>query len=883
MYRLLCAGLLVLTVPTFATAQAPSLKEARQRLLRGNVEEAITAYEALAKDPKQKPAAVLGLSQAYQGQGDYDRALAVVESALKGAANQPDLLARKAELLHLRGRWDEAEKAAETVLEADKQHPLARFVRAQVYRDRGDLKKADSEFRWFTRLYNDTDIKEPEVLLLVGLAAAEYSRWHKDLADQFEFIVNEICNGALKIDKDYWPAEVLAGMLLLEKYNRPDAEAAFDKALTINPSAPEALVGKGLLEHERMELKDAEGYAEKALKTNPKLPAALRLMADVHLFSGDVPAALKELERARAVNPRDERTLGRVAACLHLQRKQADFDALVKEVTKHNPTPGVFFHELGERLEERRRYEAAEGFYKKAVELHPRLAWPQNSLGMLYMRMGKEKEAGDVLTKAFELDPFNVRVSNTLKVLKHLGKYETIRTEHFELRYDPKNDKALAHYLAEFLEGVYADLARQFDYRPKGPILIEVFNTHEMFSGRTVALPDLHTIGACTGRMFAMVSPNGKRNGRPMTPFNWARVVRHELVHIFNLEQTHFLVPHWLTEGLAVINEGFPRPQEWNEMLLEKVPAGEVLNLDTIDLGFIRPRSPAEWHLAYCQSQIYVEYLKKQYGEKSVGEMLAAYGDGLDTGAAIARVCKVDKAEFEKGYRAFLDEVVRGIKSKPPEKAMTFTQLRDAHQKDPGDLDLKARLAEAYYGRDKGMARKLAKEVQAAQPRHALASYVLARLALAAGDGEEGLKLLEGGLDRNNPEPKVLKELGKLYYNASQFEKAADLFELARKAEPYQREWLVELARVYAQTGNRDKHIVVLEELVPTDADDFSNRLRLARMLTEAGRNDTAEVYARQALEINFKDADAQELYEKVLRAQNKKAEADHFREILEK
>ena len=65
-------------------------------------------------------------------------------------------------------------------------------------------------------------------------------------------------------------------------------------------------------------------------------------------------------------------------------------------------------------------------------------------------------------------------------------------------------------------------------------------------------------------------------------------MLRHELVHIFNLEQTSFQVPHWFTEGLAVINEGFPRPQQWNQLLLERVPAGDLMNLDNIDLGFIR-------------------------------------------------------------------------------------------------------------------------------------------------------------------------------------------------------------------------------------------------------------------------------------------------------
>ncbi len=881
MKRLISVCLLVLCLPALAAAQSSSLKSARQRLLRGNVEEAASAYEALLSDPKLRVAAAVGLSRAYEAQGDYDRALTAVETALKADAGHADLLARRADLLFERGRWAEAGQAADAALAVEKQHLLARWVRARLLRDKGDVKKADSEFRWFARVYNETTVKDADDLLLIGLATTEYSRWHKDLADQFNFIINEIYGDALKADKDFWPAEYHAGMLLLEKYNRPEAEDAFDKALKINPTAAEALVGKALIKLERFEFKDAESLAERALKINPKLPEALRVVADVHLFAGDFPAALKDLEIARKVNPRDERTLGPVAACLYLQRKKADFDALVAEVTKQNPTPALFYHELGERLEQRRWYDDAETYYKKAVELHPALAWPLNSLGMLAMRLGREKEARALLDKAFALDPFNVRVSNTRKVLTHLDRYETLKTDHFELKFDPKNDRALAHWMAGYLEDIHADLSKQFDYQTQGPILIEVFSTHEMFSGRTVALPDLHTIGACTGKMIAMVSPHGKRNGQKMHTFNWARVVRHELVHIFNLEQTHYLCPHWFTEGLAVINEGYPRPQSWNELLLERVPKGELMTLDTIDLGFMRPRSPLDWHMAYCQSQLYLEYLKKQHGDKVVGEMLAAYRDGLDTAAALKKVCKVEKADVEKGYKAYLDEVVKGIRAKPPEKAASFTQLRDTVRKNPNDLDAKTRLSEAYLTRDKAEARKLAKEVVAARGEHPLANYVLARLALAAGDGEEALKLLETVKDAR--EPKVLRELGKLYYNSSQFDKAGAVLELGRQVEPYERHWLVELARVHAQTGDRDKQIAVLKELVPTDADDFDNRKRLAKMLLEAGKNDEAERYAKQALEIDFRDKETQEIYEKALRAQNKKGQADGFREILEK
>src|SRR5262249_61644678 len=117
-----------------------------------------------------------------------------------------------------------------------------------------------------------------------------------------------------------------------------------------------------------------------------------------------------------------------------------------------------------------------------------------------------------------------------------LDKYATIKTPHFHLRYDAKNDAVLARFMAKYLEDIYAELAEQFQYRPKGPILVELFSKHEMFSGRVVALPDLHTVGACTGKMMAMVSTQDQSHVVPK-PFDWNRVVRHELVHIFNLEQ----------------------------------------------------------------------------------------------------------------------------------------------------------------------------------------------------------------------------------------------------------------------------------------------------------------------------------------------------------
>ena len=89
-------------------------------------------------------------------------------------------------------------------------------------------------------------------------------------------------------------------------------------------------------------------------------------------------------------------------------------------------------------------------------------------------------------------------------------------------------------------------------------------------------------------------------------------------------------------------------------LLADKYNSDDLLNLDNILLGFIRPRSPLQWQQAYLQSLLYVEYLTKTHGEKAIGKMLAAFAAGMETGPALEKACNVKKDVFEKGYREFL-------------------------------------------------------------------------------------------------------------------------------------------------------------------------------------------------------------------------------------
>lgn len=870
---------LIFALGSVAALQKPAdpLAEARQRLQRGNYEEARAGFEALLKTGKHGPAAAAGLALAWRAEGDNSKALAALEDGLKASPDHPDLRAQRADLFHSLGQWDDASKDAEAVLAKNEKHFLARWVRARLLRDKGEMAAADKEVRWFVREYSEAEnadkpIKDADTLLLIGQAGAENALWN-NRPQQFSFILNELYRDALKYDPDSWQAENLAGRLLLEKHNRADAVEAFDKALKINPKAAEALIGKGLLALDTFDLKDAESFAEQALKVNPKHPEALRLKANVLLAGGDLGGAERLLGIAKIINPRDEATLGLLAACFHLQNKPEAVAKLQKEAESFDAKPAVFFHELAAALESRKQYAKAEECYRKAAELRPMLPAARAGLGMLLMRTGQEGEARKTFEAAIKADPFNVRVSNSLRVLKHLDEYRTVETPHYVLKFDEKTDKVMAAFLADLLEETHAEYKKQFAYEPPGKVLIEVFSTREMFSGRTIALPSLPdaAAGACSGRVVSFPSPVAKGG----QPFNWARVVRHELTHAFNLIQTDYHVPHWLTEGLAVRSEGGEKPLQWMAVLREHHATGQLLNLDNITMAFVRPRSPDDWPLAYCQALLYVEYTTKAHGEGAIAALLDAYRSGAGTAAVLKTALGVQQDDFETGYRKYVDEVAKATGAKRRnEKVLTFAELEAAHKKMPDDANIMARLAAEYVRRNKPMdAKKLVDAALAKEKGHALASVVKARLLARDKDEAGALKVLEEAAAENPDDSRVLLALGKAYLESGQAEKAATPFERGRKLAPLDGDWLTELARIYASLKKDTELRSVLFEMAGRDPDDLSVRVKLARMSLKDKPAD-AERFARDALFIDVMHEEARDLLLEALRKQKKDAEA---------
>ncbi|NIP85706.1 MAG: hypothetical protein GTO03_09140 [Planctomycetales bacterium] len=435
------------------------------------------------------------------------------------------------------------------------------------------------------------------------------------------------------------------------------------------------------------------------------------------------------------------------------------------------------------------------------------------------MRLGEETEARAALEKAFQVDMGNVRVKNSLEVLDVLATYETLETEHFLIRFDPRHDKLLARYMAQYLEEVYPQLCDWMGYEPPGKSLFEVFhrakNTsgHGWFSARMVGLPHIHTIGACAGKMVALVSPNDMDK-----QFNWARVVKHELVHVINLQQTNFQIPHWFTEALAVYDEGYPRPPNWDQMLVRRVPAGKMFDLQTINLGFIRPSTSEDWQMAYCQAELYAEYMVARFGPQALARLLDAYADNLDTPTAIPRALGVSMEEFERGYAAHLTQLVAQLTTTASAPPQPFQELTQAVEDDPRNPDLLAALADAYLRRKAyPQAGKLAGQALEIQPRHQAATYVRARLQLLVGDQEGVVPMLEKALDPAAPHAPLLRLLAGLKYKAEAYERAVELYQLGRERFPRDPGWTKLLARVHLKTDDHQRLRPLLAELARHD------------------------------------------------------------------
>ena len=841
------ATMTAVTVLTLAAAGAARAQDARANLLRGNYAEAVEQYRALPDDRAAERA--VGVAQCQTAQGRYDEALKSLAAAGEPTA---EIMTQRAIALRERGDLADALAAVEQSLRLRPDDPQSRWVRLELWEAGGRHDDAVAESAWFVRHYNDARPTAAEELYFVARGAAAYAQWNQ-APDQFDFILNTLLPDALAADERYWPVLWYSGQLLVEKYNLTEGVPDLKKAATLNPQATPVLVSLGQAAYGRYAYQEARQFADQALAVNPKEVDALLLRADVEIADHRTADARDFLDRAIAVRPHDEQVLGRRAAFLSLTQRPEEADKLEQDVLSRNAAPGVFHEAAAAVLDRRRKFLRAETAYRKAVAAAPWRTDALNGLGMTLMALGEETEAKEVFAKARTLDPYHVRVANMSKVLDHLAEYRTIESDHYLVMVHPEADAVLGRYMSDYLERQHPVLVERFGYEPPEKTRIEIMKDHKWFSGRAVGLPSVGTVGACTGKVVALASPTALKNS-----FNWARVLTHEVTHIITLQQTGFDIPHWYTEALAVLSEESARPQQWNRLLRERVPARKLFDLSNLNYAFIHPDTPDDWQFAYCQSMLYARYMMQRFGEGSLARLLDRYGRGDETPAAIETAFAVPLADFEAGYRDYLDELVAGLSESEEQPLPSFAEAEKAYRKDPRDAAVCGALAYHHYRRENlGKARQYADEAKAVEPHQPLAAYVLSRMEYGIGNVERALVLIDEVRETHPLDERLLQLRAAIDFRRGDYEAAESLFATVRDRDPLNQKWVEALAKIYLKTGRTDRLRTTLADLARLDVDDLPVRQKLAALAADAEDWDEAAEWADQCLHIDVKDAAA--------------------------
>ena len=592
----------------------------------------ITSSKLKDLKPDQLADAALVKAAALQALGRWDEAIA----ALSGEKVADDLAVqvRRAEVLSQMNRNGDAAALLKQVLQKHPDSIPAHYWLGYVCEQAGDIPDATEQYSWFVaepqRFLRKWELHErlpvfdkAEEVTTIGHALdrwATLTQAYRNNPNLDRTILSLFVKAFDDIDRDYYPARLAAAEYFLSHDQTEDAVEQLKAVLSANPNELRALrlMGKIMLGQFDFDTTDRVIAAIRKIdrdSLDADLLDARNLMAQRRPEDAE-PSNQKVLSK----QPNNLEALGLLAAVNALQLKEDKVNEVLKQVEAIDPHNASAYLEVAEQLDSMRQYPRAIEKYKIAAERAPWWTAALNGLGLLYTQSGDEEKAREALEAAHQLDPFNLRTTNYLKLLDKMASYARKETDHFVVIYDPQADPVIPEYFSDYLESVQSQVCDAFRYVPALKTYIEVFPSHEAFAVRTTGSTWLPTVGASTGRVIALVAPRPGKN--TLGTFDWARVLRHEYTHTVTLGATDNRIAHWFTEGLAVYEEQSPVPWEWVPMLYNAVSKKQFFPLDKLTWAFVRPKRPIDRQLAYAESYWICQYVEQTYGHDAILKML---------------------------------------------------------------------------------------------------------------------------------------------------------------------------------------------------------------------------------------------------------------------
>ncbi|HKT82164.1 MAG TPA: tetratricopeptide repeat protein, partial [Vicinamibacterales bacterium] len=376
-------------------------------------------------------------------------------------------------------------------------------------------------------------------------------------------------------------------------------------------------------------------------------------MASQAVDAGQRDEARKLLDQAFAVNPSSLDAHALLAGLAYVQDKRDEYQEHVTKALTIAPKYGEVYRMAGDLAARNYRFEEAAALARKALELEPGNAHALADLGVHLLRTGDEPAALAALEESFKIDAFNVVTKNLLVMMDSLANFVTVEDGDIVLKMSKDEAPVLQPYVLRLAHQALDNYEKRYNFRPKGPILIEVFPKHDDFAVRNVGLPGMTgALGACFGRVVTMDSPRA----RPPGEFQWEATLWHELGHVITLQLSEQRIPRWLTEGISEYEETIARPYWGRGMDLtfaQLMNTNETIKLKDLNAAFTDPRKIS---LAYFEATLLVEHIVQTYGDAGLQKLVTVYKTGVDTDAALQQTLSTSLSDLQAGFDQFLEK-----------------------------------------------------------------------------------------------------------------------------------------------------------------------------------------------------------------------------------
>jgi len=442
------------------------------------------------------------------------------------------------------------------------------------------------------------------------------------------------------------------GMLLHERFNNNEAADLFREALSQDPNNVDAYIGLAIVSMDSFDGK-ASFYLSKAISVDPRRAKAHELMSSIALENDDRELATKEADKALELES-DALDAMSVRAAIELLSERSP-DTWIEKVRSVNPHYGPAFSQIAHQLDLHYRHDDAVTYYRKAVAADPTLWSAHSDLGLGLMRMGQQEEAQKELTLAYDNGYRDAATVNSLRLLDSYKNYITAKDETTVLTLKKTEADLLRPYFQNELHQILTTYDEKYRMTLPAPVQVEVYPDHEDFAVRTMGMPGLGALGVTFGEVIAMDSPSARKPG----DFNWGATLWHEMSHVYVLTATKNHVPRWFTEGVAVHEEGKHSP-EWSNRATPDVIVAirdkKLLPILKLDRGFVYPEYPAQVIVSYFQAGSICDFIASHWSETALLDMVHSYAKMQTTEQTLQDVLKIDPAQFDTQYMAWIDK-----------------------------------------------------------------------------------------------------------------------------------------------------------------------------------------------------------------------------------